>query len=354
MSEDVEKELLKAQIRQMENMWELELAQKQAREDLLESQLTEVKECFSNAEKRDKREVDLLRRHVKTADNLLSYLKSKARIMSMPRFAYASCGIECQEGVGFVDKKGVPMANWCKDVNLSLFEISKDKKWEENLPSESKERMQGSLEQKDENYTERIAMAVMLVTDVMEVLLKRTIIAETEITLERKKANASQDQVRKKALELESLWARVEEMEKVAKGTSGFLKEMQQKLEEMEQETSRQRQRASENEHELSRVRRDFEVLRSSIDSLVGARESLLSSEKRIQEMEKVLERLTTRAASLERVNKQKNSEVCDLLTTNDRLRGFLDLKESELTAMREHCKFLTIQSQKVSVTDST
>ncbi|GLJ43414.1 hypothetical protein SUGI_0902040 [Cryptomeria japonica] len=346
MSEDIEKKLLKAQISQMEDIWQGEFTRRQNREDLLESELLIVKECLLNAEKRQKKEVDLLRQRVKTADSLLSYLKSKARIMSMPRFGYISCGIKCQEGVGFVDKKGVPMSEWCKDVNLSLFESSKAKETEENSVSKAKEELVGSKEQSDEEYTERIATTVMLVTDVMEVLLKRTIIAETEIVLEKKKASASQDQVKKKALQIESMWARVEEMEKVAKGTSGVLKEMQQKLEDMEQETSRQRQRATENEQELCRVRHDFEVLRSSIDNLVGARESLLSSEKRIQEMEKALEGAHAKVANLESVNKQKGTEVCDLLKTNDRLRASLDLKESELTAMREQCKILTIKSR--------
>ncbi|KAH9297370.1 hypothetical protein KI387_029052 [Taxus chinensis] len=290
MSEDVEKELLKAHISQMEDTWQGQMTRRQDREDILESELLKVKDCLLNAEKRQKREVDLLRRRVKTADSLLSYLKSKAKIMSMPRFGYISCGIKCQEGVGFVDKKGVPMAEWCKDVNLSLFESSKAKEIEENSVSKAKEDMIGSKEQSDEEYTEQIATTVMLVTDVMEVLLKRTIIAEAEIVLERKKANASQDQVKKKVLQVESMWARVEEMEKVAKGTSGFLKEVQQKLEDMEQETSRQKQRATENEQELCRVRHDFEVLRSSVDNLVGTRESHLSSEKRIQEMEIALE----------------------------------------------------------------
>jgi len=96
------------------------------------------------------------------------------------------------------------------------------------------------------------------------------------------------------------------------------------------------------------RVRHDFEVLRSNIDNLTGTRESLLSSEKRLQEMEKVLERLTSKAANLEGANKQKDLEVRDLLKTNDRLTASLDIKEAELSAMREQCKLLTIQSQKV------
>eukprot|EP01018_Ginkgo_biloba_P016720 Gb_37721 [translate_table: standard] len=344
MSEDREKELMKAQLRQMENMWQRELARRQAREALLESELTEVKAHLSNAEKSDKREADLLWRRVKTADTLLAYLKSKARIMAIPRFAYTSCGIKRQEGVGLVDKKGVPMADWCKDVDISLFENPVSRKWDKNIDK------QGSLEQGDGEYIEQIVKAVMLVTDVMEMLLKRVIMAETEMGLEKEKTKASQDEVRKKALQIESMWARVEEMEKVAMGTNGVLKEMQQKLEDMEQETFRQRQRATENEQELFRVRHDFEVLRSSIDSLVSARETLLSSEKQIQEMEKIFERLTARTAILESANKQKEAEVCDLLTTNDKLKGLLDLKEAQLVAMKEQCKLITIQSQRSRV----
>lgn len=348
MNGDTEKELLKAQIREMKDTWQVELTHRQAREDLLESELLEVKECLLSAGEREKNEVDHLRRRVKTANNLLSFLKSKARIMSMPGFAYTACGIKYEEGVGFVDKKGVPMGEWCKDPNISLFESSKVKGCGQNSDPKCEGDMVGPTEQSEEEYVEQIAMSVMLVNDVMEVLLKRTIIAETEIALERKKANVSQDQVKKKALQIENMWARVEEMENVAKGTSGVLKEMQQKLEHMEQETLRQRQRAAQNEQELSRVRHDFEVLRSNIDNLTGTRESLLSSEKRLQEMEKVLERLTSKAANLEGANKQKDMEVRDLLKTNDGLKASLDIKEAELSAMREQCKVLTIQSQKL------
>ncbi len=98
-------------------------------------------------------------------------------------------------------------------------------------------------------------------------------------------------QVRKKALQISSMWRRVEEMEQVAKGTSGMLKQMQEKLEAMETETSQQRQRASDNEQELSRVRHDFGVLRISVDNLIKARETIHLLEKRIHEVEMLSER---------------------------------------------------------------
>ena len=131
----------------------------------------------------------------------------------------------------------------------------------------------------------------MHVTDIMELLLKRAIIAETDMDNEREKAKASQAEVKYKALQLEGMWTRVQEMEKVAIGTSSVLKEMQVKLEDMEHETSRQRQRAAENEQELSKVRHDFGMLRSSIENLVTARETIVTLEKRVQEMEGISER---------------------------------------------------------------
>jgi hypothetical protein len=46
--------------------------------------------------------MDHLPYRVKTTNNLLSFFRSKSRIMSMPGFAYTACGFK-YEGVGFVD-----------------------------------------------------------------------------------------------------------------------------------------------------------------------------------------------------------------------------------------------------------
>lgn len=334
-----EKEIaaLQAQIEQLEKLWQKDVLRGLARETLLKSEILEIKASLSAAECKGKNELDLFRRRVKTADTLLSYLKSKARIMAIPRFAHTSCGIKRQEGVGLVDKRGVPMTEWKNNMKPAFLEQSFDS--ESHLGSNIFEH--NSQELGDGEYIERIARAVMQVTDVMEVLLKRAILAESDMDVEKMKTRASEDEVRQKTLQLESMWGRVQEMEKVAIGTSGVLKEMQLKLEDMEHETSRQRQRAAENEQELSKVRHDFGVLRSSIESLVTSRETILTLEKRVQELEGISERMSAHIISLEAGKRRKEAEVAGFLTENDKLRAQLDFKEAELAAMGQQVRLI-------------
>ncbi|MCO5557042.1 hypothetical protein L7F22_010598 [Adiantum nelumboides] len=335
-SDEKEVEALRAQVEQLERLWQKDVLRSLARETLLKSELLELKASLSAAEDNGKSELDLLRRRVKTADTLLSYLKSKARIMAIPRFAHTSCGIKRQEGVGLVDKRGVPMTQWKNNMKPPFLE-------QQSLDSENqlgtKVFEQNSQDLGEGEYIERIARAVMQVTDVMEVLLKRAILAESDMDAEREKAKASQDEVKQKTLQLESMWNRVQDMEKVAIGTSGVLKEMQSKLEDMEQETCRQRLRAAENEQELSKVRNDFGVLRSRIKSLVTSRETILTLEKRVQEMEGISERMSAHIMNLEAGNRRKEAEVAEFLAENDSLRGQIDFKEAELAAMRQQVK---------------
>lgn len=196
-SADNETDILRSQVKHLEKLWQHDILQNQAREALLESELLQLRASLAVTEDIGKREVDLLKRRVKTADTLLSYLKSKARIMSMPRFAHTSCGIKQQEGVGLVDKWGVPMTQWKNDMKHSYLELSCLRSLDPCLGVKNSEK-HGSQEQGDGEYIERIARAVMQVTDVMEVLLKRAIIAEAETDAEKGKTKASQDEVKKK------------------------------------------------------------------------------------------------------------------------------------------------------------
>ncbi|KAH7421999.1 hypothetical protein KP509_13G085500 [Ceratopteris richardii] len=330
-------QILRAQIEQLEKLLQRDAMRRLARETLLKSELTELKAALSSAESREKSELDLLRQRVKTADTLLSYLKSKARIMTIPRFAHTSCGIKRLEGVGLVDKRGIPMAQWKENMKSAFLD-------QQSFDSEnqigSKVFDQGSQDLVEGEYIERIARIVMQVTDVMEVLLKRAILAEADMDEERQKAKASQEEVNQKNLQLECMWSRVQEMEKVAVGTSSVLKEMQSKLEDMEQETCRQRQRAAENEQELSKVRHDFGVLRSRIESLVTSSErTIMTLEKRVEEMEGISERMSAHIVNLEAGKRKKEAEVAEFLSENDDLRAQLDFKEAELAAMRQQVR---------------
>eukprot|EP00252_Welwitschia_mirabilis_P026585 TRINITY_DN8770_c0_g1_i1.p1 TRINITY_DN8770_c0_g1~~TRINITY_DN8770_c0_g1_i1.p1 ORF type:complete len:328 (+),score=87.25 TRINITY_DN8770_c0_g1_i1:504-1487(+) len=326
MSENTEKELRKTHVMEAHDLEQAEIYCRNSRLNPL-----------------DNKDIDSLCRRIRTTDCMLSYLKSKARIMCMPGVANRSCGIKYEQGVGYVDRNGTPMADWCN----TLCGLSKEADTIHGQNGTIFNLEKNLLEQTEEEYVEQTAKDVMLVSDAMEVLLKRTIIAEAERTMERKRANETEDLVKRKALQIESMWTRVEEMEEVSKGTRKILKEMQGKLDDMERETSRQRQRATENEQELSRVRHDFEALRSNLENLTGVRESLLSSVKRIEEMEIVLERLTDKATRLESSNKQKEMEIRNLMEVNHKLRASLDTKEAELSASREQCKILILESQR-------
>ncbi|XP_056698428.1 uncharacterized protein, partial [Spinacia oleracea] len=132
--------------------------------------------------------------------------------------------------------------------------------------------------------------SVHMVTNVMETLVKRVLIAESETAIEKEKVNFGKEEIKKKENQLENMSLKLEEMERFAFGTNCILSELRQRVKDFVDETSRQRQRAAENEHELSRVR-DFESLKSYVSSLISVRETLISSEKQFQTIEKLFER---------------------------------------------------------------
>ncbi|XP_077246518.1 uncharacterized protein LOC143886437 [Tasmannia lanceolata] len=320
--------------------WKQELEVHQSKVDALQVKLMEVKACIQCSGEDEKKELEVLWRRVKTISTLLTYLKSKARIMAVPHLAHTTCGIRHQDGVGLIDKNGNPLSSWSKDVDLSPFESIDDKTC---LGISNKIE---SFDEHDGAYIGEIFKSVRMVTDVMEGLVKRAIMAETETSVEKEKVSLGQEEIRKKVLQIESMSAKVEEMEKFAFGTNCILNEMRQKVEDMVQETSRQRQRASENEQELCRVKQEFESLRSYVNSLISVRDTLLSSEKQFQTMERLFERLIAKTTHLEGEKTQKEAEVQQLMAENVRLNALLDQKEAQLLAMNAQCKFMALNSQ--------
>ncbi|KAE8693489.1 YEATS family protein isoform 1 [Hibiscus syriacus] len=185
--------------------------------------------------------------------------------MAVPGLAHKSCGIKVLEVVGIVDKEGTPLSGWSRSVDLCSFDCLDDETWIRIS------RQQGSLDAKDGAYIGELIKSVQMVTDVMELLVKRLIMAESETALE--KENVTLD------------------MERFALGTNSVLNEMRQRVDDLVEETSRQRQQATENEQELSGVKQDFESLKSYVNSLISVRETLLSSEKQFQTIERLFER---------------------------------------------------------------
>ncbi|OMO84648.1 hypothetical protein COLO4_21923 [Corchorus olitorius] len=342
-ADDLDLSTLQSQLSETHEMWKQEMEKRQGQVDVLQAKIMEVKACIQGSEEESKKELDVLWRRVKTTATLLTYLKSKARVMAVPDLAHKSCGIKVLEGVGLVDKEGTPLSGWSRSIDLSPFDSSDE---EESWIGIS--RQQGSLDEQDGAYIGELLKSVQMVTDVMEVLVKRVIMAESETATEKEKVTLGQEEIKKKAVQIENMSLKLEEMERFALGTNGILNEMRQRVEDLVEETSRQRLRAAENEQELSRVKRDFESLKSYVSSLISVRETLLSSEKQFQTIERLFERLVAKTTQLEGEKMQKEAEVQKLMEENVRLTALLDKKEAQLLAMNEQCKVMALSASNI------
>lgn len=279
--EDIGMSGLKSQLSQSDETWKEGMERSQSQVDVLQEKLTEIK----GSEEDSKKELEVLWRRVKTTSTLLTYLKSKARIMAIPHLAHTSCGIKKLDGVGLVDKDGIPLSGWSRNVDLSSFDGEDEESWI------GISREHGSLDEQDAVYIGELLNSVQMVTDVMEALVKRVLLAESETTIEKEKVSSGQEEIMRKSVQLENMSIKLEEMERFALGTNGILNDMRQRVADLVEETTRQRQRAAENEEELCRVKQEFVSLKSYVSSLITVRETLLSSEKQFQTIEKLFER---------------------------------------------------------------
>ncbi|KAL4361373.1 hypothetical protein GQ457_04G021060 [Hibiscus cannabinus] len=336
---DIDLSMLQSQLTETHEMWNQEMEKHKRQVEFLQEKITEVKACLQGSEEESK-EVDVLWQRVRTTATLLTYLKSKARVMAVPDLAHKSCGIKLLEGVGLVDKEGTPLSGWSRSADLSSsFNCLDEETW---LGISGQ---QGSLDEQDGAYIGELIESVQMITDVMEILVKRVIMAESETAIEKEKVTLGQEEIRRKAFQIENMSLKLEEMQSFAMGTNNILNEMKQRVEDLVEETSRQRQRAAENEEELSRVKRDFETLKSYVSSLISVRETLVSSEKQFQTIERLFERLAAKTTQLESEKKQKEDEVQKLMEENVRLAALLDKKEAQLLAMNEQCKVMALNS---------
>ncbi|KAG6767836.1 hypothetical protein NC652_018471 [Populus alba x Populus x berolinensis] len=338
--EDVDLSSLTLQVGETQETWKQEMERRQSQVDVLQVKLMEVKACVQGSEEHAK-EMEVLWRRVKTTSTLLTYLKAKARVFAVPELAHTSCGIKELEGVGLVDRNGTPLSSWSRDVDLSSFGPD-----EESCIRLRKQ--QGSYDEHDEAYIGELLKSVEMVSDVMEGLVKRVIMAESETALEKDKVTLGQEEIRRKAIQIENMSLKLEEMERFALGTNGILNDMRKRVEDLVEETSRQRQCAAENEQELCRVKRDFESLKSYVSSLISVRETLLSSERQFQTIERLFERLVAKTTQLEGEKMQKETEVQKLMEENVRLSALLDKKEAQLLAMNEQCKLMALNASNI------
>ncbi|CAN4116759.1 unnamed protein product [Withania somnifera] len=318
------------------------MEESQSQLDALQAKLLDVKACIQGSEEDTKKELKVLWRRVRTAATLMTYLKAKARVMAVPDLAFTSCGIKELCGIGLIDKNGVPLSSWSRDIDLLSFEDADD----ETLVRLT--NTQDSFDEQDGSYTSELLRSVQMVTDVMENLFKRVIMAESETALEKEKVTIGQEEIQRRTLQIETMSTKLEDMERFASGTNCILSEMRQRVEDLVEETSRQRQRAAENEQELYCVKRDFESLKSYVNSLISVRETLLSSEKQFQTIERLFERLAAKTTQLESEKMQKEAQVQKLMEENVKLTALLDKKEAQLLAMNEQCKVMALSASNI------
>ncbi|XP_057415696.1 uncharacterized protein LOC130710436 [Lotus japonicus] len=337
--EDIGMSAMKSKLSQSHETWKQGMERNQSQVDALQAKLMEVKACIQGSKEDTKKELEVLWRRVKTTATLLTYLKSKARIMAVPHLAHTSCGIKKLDGIGLVDKDGIPLSGWSKNVDLTSFDGPDDESW----IGISCQR--GFLDEQDAVYIGEILKSVQMVSDVMEALVKRVLLAESETTIEKEKASLGQEEIMRKSAQLENMSMKLEEMERFALGTNSILNDMRQRVADLVEETTRQRQRAAENEEELCRVKQEFESLKSYVSSLITVRETLLSSEKQFQTIEKLFERLVGKTTQLEGEKMQKEAEVQKLMEENVRLSALLDKKEAQILALNEQCKMMALSS---------
>lgn len=337
--EDIAMSGLKSLSGQSCDTWKEGMERTQSQVDVLQEKVNEIKASIQGSEEDSKKELEVLWRRVKTTATLLTYLKSKARIMAIPHLAHTSCGIKKLDGVGVVDKDGVPLSDWSRNVDLSSFDEEDAESWI------GISRHQGLLDEQDAVYIGEILNSVQMVTDVMEALVKRVLLAESETAVEKEKVSLGQEKIMLKSAQLENMSMKLEEMERFASGTNSILNDMRQRVADLMEETTRQRERAAENEEELSRVKQEFVSLKSYVSSLITVRETLLSSEKQFQTIEKLFERLVGKTTQLEGEKMQKEAEVQKLMEENVKLSTLLDKKEAQLLALNEQCKMMALSA---------
>ncbi|KAL1569741.1 rab11 family-interacting protein 3-like [Salvia divinorum] len=340
--EDIGMPDLKSQLANAQTHWKQEIGRSHSQVDALQEKLMEVKASIHGSEADAKKEMKVLWHRVKTSATLLTYLKSKARVMAVPHLAHTSCGIKQLEGVGIVDKNGVPLSEWPRNIDTFYSNSADEETWT------ALSNQDGALDEHDGVYISELLKSVQMVTDVMETLVKRAIKAESETVNEKEKVTVGQEEIKKKAVQIENMSLKLEEMEQFTMGTNTILNEMRQRVEDLVEETSRQRQRAAENEQELCRVKQDFESLKSYVSTLISARETFLSTEKQIQTIEKHFERLVAKTSQLESEKMQKEVEVQKLMEENVRLSALLDKKEAQLVAMNEQCKVMALNASNI------
>ncbi|AEC06712.1 unnamed protein product [Arabidopsis thaliana] len=322
--------------REATEIWRSELESRRFQVDSLEAELVDVKAYLEFGSEEDARkELGVLSGRVRSTATMLRYLRSKARVLAIPDdLANVSCGVEQIE-----ELKGLNLVE--KDGGSSSSDGAR------NTNPETR-RYSGSLGVEDGAYTNEMLQSIEMVTDVLDSLVRRVTVAESESAVQKERALLGEEEISRKTIQIENLSVKLEEMERFAYGTNSVLNEMRERIEELVEETMRQREKAVENEEELCRVKREFESLKSYVSTFTNVRETLLSSERQFKTIEELFERLVTKTTQLEGEKAQKEVEVQKLMEENVKLTALLDKKEAQLLALNEQCKVMALSASNI------
>ncbi|KAL0758736.1 hypothetical protein Bca101_074886 [Brassica carinata] len=296
-----------------------ELESRRFQVDSLEAELMDVKACLEFGSEEDARkELGVLSGRVRTTATMLRYLRSKATVLAIPDLSQ----MVLKDGGG---------SSSCEDTL-----------------SEARRHCGGSLGIEDGAYTSEMLQSIEMVTNVLEFLVKRVSVAESETAVQKEMVLLGEEELSKKTVQIENLAVKLQEMERFAHGTNSVLSEMRERIEELVEETMRQREKAVENEEELCRVKREFESLKSYVSTFTNVRETLLSSERQFKTIEELFERLVSKTTQLEEEKAQKEVEVQKLMEENVKLTALLDKKEAQLLALNEQCKVMALSASNI------
>ncbi|KAL3592846.1 hypothetical protein D5086_011486 [Populus alba] len=127
--------------------------------------------------------------------------------MVVPDLAHTSCGIKELERVGLVDWNGTLLPSWSR-TNVDLSSLSPD----EEACNRLKQQQGRRYDEQDKACIGELLESVQMVSDVMEGLVKRVTVEESEIVVRKDKVTLSQETIRRKAIQIESMSSKFEEM----------------------------------------------------------------------------------------------------------------------------------------------
>ncbi|ESQ53478.1 hypothetical protein EUTSA_v10025665mg [Eutrema salsugineum] len=316
-------------------MWNHEMKSGQLRVDNLQADHVDFHASLEEGSEEDARdELGVLLGRVKSAAASLRYLRSKARILTVPGISHLSLGAEQLELEDYSSVSEV-----AKDINLLAFHNP----GEDTLTGTSMN--QDSLVIEGGAYTWKMLQSIQMVTDVLESLLRRVTAAESETSFQKERVVIGEEEIRRKTVQIENLSLRLEEMKEIVRGNKAVLDETVEIIKKLVEDSRRDREKAVENEEELRRVKAECESLRNYVNTSTSVRETLASSERQLEIIEA---RLVARSTQLEGEKAQKEVEVQKLMEENVKLTALLDKKEAQLLALNEQCKVMALNASNI------